>query len=493
LGQWIELAASDVGTADYLGNVRYIRVTTTSSPSWVGWQKIEVYQGTEYFGYFMDSTDNLGIGCKPHCDFSSETTANGANVNITDSYLENLPGHLSKSQRLGNKLIILPASYLFDASGLRSDWLTQWGGFSKAIKDGHFENTVAAFMFDEPYINRPQNSMKQWLTTITNQMKADFPSIPTAINLDAASVVTFAAMPHGESYVAMADWVGFDAYDTWSDGYGYAPSGCASTGAVGGMCTLINNLRSLLRPEQRMMALPSAALPLGPSFGDTSASTQYWAIDTNINMWQQEVLSDSRYVLVMPFLWQSYSEESRTGARDLPHIKDRLYEMAYATIPRTTNRIFPVSFDASSSYPDFATSPPYADNPPWLAFDLNPNTMWNSGCYGNNYCPYSNPPQKSGIPWVGATFAGLTHITRIELTVVQDPAGTTEHVLSAHTANGWQQLARFNGYTTTNQKLVWTGSVDMDKFHVETDVDASWVAWTDIQFCAPADPTTPCS
>jgi len=38
-GQWIELDLLEAGISG-----RYVRVTTTSSPSWVGWDEIEVYE-----------------------------------------------------------------------------------------------------------------------------------------------------------------------------------------------------------------------------------------------------------------------------------------------------------------------------------------------------------------------------------------------------------------------------------------------------------------
>lgn len=286
----------------------------------------------------------------------------------------------------------------------------------------------------------------------------------------------------GPSYVAMFDWVGFDAYDTWGSGYGTPPSYCI-TGAYGGMCTLINKLRSWLSSSQRMIAMPSTAL-IWASYGDTSASTQYWMIDTNIDMWQQEVLSDAKYVAYLPYMWQADVPNGGRvmGARDMWRIADRMYEVAYSLIPRGTSRVFPISFFASSSYPDHPSSPPYADYPPANAFDLDTSDMWNSGCYANNYCPYSSPPQKVGHPSVGANFQGPTHLTRIELTTEQDIPGTTDHVLWGLTPSGWQQFGWFHGYTTGQQTLVWTGDIDISAFQVATDVSPTWIAWRDIQF-----------
>ena len=46
---WLEFSGDGLN-GDRLGNIRYVRITTTASPSWIGWREIEVYSGLEYFG-----------------------------------------------------------------------------------------------------------------------------------------------------------------------------------------------------------------------------------------------------------------------------------------------------------------------------------------------------------------------------------------------------------------------------------------------------------
>jgi hypothetical protein len=125
--------------------------------------------------------------------------------------------------------------------------------------------------------------------------------------------------------------------------------------------------------------------------------------------------------------------------------------------------------------------PPLRGFSPANAFDMDLTDGWNSGCYANNYCPYSNPPQKPGYPWIGATFEGLTHISRIELTTLQDVAGKTDHLVWGLTSSGWVQFAWFNGYTSDRQQLV-DRKLGVSAIQVKTDVSPSWAAWRDIQF-----------
>jgi hypothetical protein len=528
---WLSYEGDGNGGFQDMANVRYVRITTDLSPSWVAWREIEIYQGVEYFGYWWDN------------GYETETKANGANMNmivipavrnptVTDTNDPNydLPGSpadvvtaLATSKQLGNKMLVDLQGFLFTHVGApRPDWAAQWAAVRDAINAAQLQATVAAFLlFDEPYESAsddPQNYMasnaavKGTFTAITNQIRADlstyqFPSIPISVTLKAEVVND---PKFDASFLSMFDWAGFDAYDTWFSGYSAGLSPCNSTGVMGGMCTTINKLRGALpQANQRMMALVTASVqPNQNCFSDTSAATQYQMINTNINMWLQEVSSDPKYVLVIPFLWED--SPGIIGARNLPHVARALSQMAYATVPRD-NRIIPISYFASSSYPDVPSTSPsacspiaaYPDYPPGAAFDHDSNTTWNSGCYANNYCPYSNPPQKPYNPAVGAYFEGLTHITRIELTTAQDTPGQTGHVLWGLTPNGWQHFdaaqqpgsspGEFYSSTVGGQQLVWTGSIDISGFQVASNVSPTWIAWNDIQFCAPANPaTTPC-
>jgi hypothetical protein len=465
---------SETTTSDRMGGVRYLRITA----AFAAWREIQVYQGIEYFGFYGDHAG---------ADFTTETTANGANLNYIDfSSAADLSARLAKVP-VGNKAIVA-TNVLFDDTGvLRPDWQSQWNAMSNAIKAGGFQSTVAAFwLYEEPYWRTRNNpnvtkiQMRDWLTAIRNQIKSDtdFASTPLALLISVPELIGTDFSLDG-SYVAMADWVGFDSYDTWYQGHAVpeAPevsktTTCVSSGATGGMCALINTLRSWLSPGQRMMAFPACALNLSPNFSGTSASVQYLMIDTNINMWEREALSDSKYVAVIPFLWDS--ELNFVGARDAPIIKKQMAQMAYGLIPRGMSHVFPISYSASATWGATAPAPAqpptassYSEWSPAAAFDLDASTSWNSGGW---------PAQ-----WIQGNLAGSTRVRRIDLTTNQTPSGDTLTGLWGLTPNGWVWLATFQGPTVDSQTLTWTGSVDISAVQVETDQGPSWVGWRDIQ------------
>jgi hypothetical protein len=66
-GEWLELTHP-------IGPVRYIKIETLESPSWVSWREIEIYQAVDYFGYFADAFSWVDGG-----KFTAETHSAGAN------------------------------------------------------------------------------------------------------------------------------------------------------------------------------------------------------------------------------------------------------------------------------------------------------------------------------------------------------------------------------------------------------------------------------
>ena len=121
-----------------------------------------------------------------------------------------------------------------------------------------------------------------------------------------------------------------------------------------------------------------------------------------------------------------------------------------------TPNVFPNGYAISGSDPS-----------PFAAFDGDPTTMWNSGGW---------PTQ-----WIEGWLWDYTHVSRIALTPFVDRPGQATNHLWARTANGWQRLSDFAGqWQGDGAKLIWTGSVDLNAIHVETDSGPSWVVWRDI-------------
>ena len=449
-GQWLE-GSGDVGTYRG-GNVRYIRITTTSSPSWIAWKEIEVYGGVEYSGYWGDAFYWVGGG-----DYIPETTAAGSNlvwIATQSSNLAGLTSKLAEAQQHGAKAIVNVQTNVFNGASLTSDWQTQWSNIVSTINNSGYASTVAGFyLCDEPYLN---GVTKATLNTLATQMRADFPTKALAVIL---SVPELQNTVTDSSYVSMFDWVGFDCYDSWTSAYG----------TPGGMPTLINKLRSLLSATQRMIAVPWSYVT-----SDTSTTEQAFIINNNLNNWQQEIASDSKYIAIASFLWTDIGGGSGFyGARDMSWLKARLYELghSFVNLPPTDTHVFALSTLAGSSYiPDYA---------PFAAFDNVTGDMWNSGCYSYGCYAVQGPTP----PWVQGVLNGLTHLSRIDLTVEQDITGTTTHNLYGFTPStgSWTLLRTFTGVTQNSQILTWTGSVDVTAIYVATTQSPTWVAWQEIQ------------
>jgi hypothetical protein len=121
----------------------------------------------------------------------------------------------------------------------------------------------------------------------------------------------------------------------------------------------------------------------------------------------------------------------------------------------------------------------YAPYQSFAAFDDDVSDMWNSGCYSYGCYAVSG----TAPPWVQGVLAGVTHVSRIELTPNQDITGQTVHNLYGFnpTSSSWVLLQTFSGVTQDGQKLVWSGSADVSAIYVSTTQSPTWVAWRDIQ------------
>jgi len=431
-GQWIE--SKDL--AGDGGNVRYIRVTTTSSPSWIAWKEIQIQQGVEYFGYYFDAALESHI---------SETAAAGANMHwVWGSTQDELTTKLRATTASGGKAMVYLSSLFTYSSGwvLRSDWTDQWNVIKAAVSA--VPNSVAAFYpADEPI--QAGYSLAD-LTTVVNRVKADFPQIPLAV------IFTTGDLYDGRvgDFVKLYNWLGYDCYyGDWNTCNG------------NGIPTYNSRLRSLLSSGQRMMAVPWAFY------------WQDWGIDANlmnrivqvISKWHAEVVSDATYVAVAPFIWQDgyYDGNSNPahygiGASSLPPVKERLYQFA-GSLFGSGSTVYPVDHLASSSY---------SGSFPFSAFNRDSADAWNAGSLPTAY--------------LQANFPGSTRIKDIYLRVAQSPYGTTTHVLQGLSNGSWISLTTFQGNTSEGQILHWTGTADVSAVRVTTTQGPSWVAWHELLF-----------
>lgn len=459
--QWLEHSGDGLH-GDRLGHARYVRVTTTKSPSWVAWREIRVYQGVEYLGYFGSDFEGQFTG-----DPAAETAAAGANLTWIRSFNNDVIGaRLVAAEKAKSKSVLVLDSQLFyiDNQGkltLRPDDERHalLGAVSRIAAD--HEGTVAAvYALDEPYLNGLMNGtlqgeMKGNLITAAADLRTYFPGKPVGaiISVDPSEFdLTY-------EYFEMFDWVGFDCYGEWIK--------CGPSRQS--MRWYIDTLRSKLSPSQRMIATPWAF-----RYDDTGTGLQAQnELVDNINHWHAEVLGDGKYVAVAPFLWNSLDLNANgiadTGAKDLPWVKERVYQMAHQLLHPQDTQVFPVAVRASGSY---------ETNYPFAATDRDNGDKWNAG--------------GPATQWIEFDLGGSRPISKVQLLTAQTPAGQTTHQLygAGYDSGTGACPAELGGYaplggalagiTDDNQLLSWKGAANIACLRVVTTQSPSWVGWREI-------------
>jgi hypothetical protein len=479
--QWLEHTPGDL-PGDRLGNVRYVRIVTAGSPSWVSWREIEVFQGVEFAGYFRDAFDGVGPGDHPD-GYSAETATAGANLTWIGGWdVKKFASKLETARALGVKAILdlnalmfksgdkceggSPSCFCYyerlDENGL---WRSNWREIESLLKTSGYLDTVAAFYIsDEPYaqaIGRgtPPEVMRMWLVEITSEIRRSFPDKPIGVIVSTVELEPtdeVAELKDGSHmngigietrHVEMFDWVGFDCYETWEDcGVFHRP-----------MSYYVDRLSSLLLPRQRMIAVPGAF----HEFEDDPHPDTEVPLDVQLELvdrlgrWHQQILSDGRYVAVVPFLWQPWLPEKMIGPRNMPWVKERVHQLMTSLVATDpTGRISPIHHRADNSW---------GWHGPFLAGNRNEVESWNAG---------APAPQA-----IRLDLGGSTRITRVELVVEQVPDGYTSHTLHL----GPIPIASFQGNTHDGQVLTWSGEMDASSVLVVTDTSPSWVAWREIR------------
>lgn len=424
-GQWLEF---DLGGKE-LGNVRYIRVTTDKSPSWIAWREAEFYQGMEYMGWYADNFEAA--------DYTAQTTAAGANLVWIrqGTPAEYAPRLQEAAQHHAKAVVVLELLSNQDTGLPWPNWTQTWSELVSVIHAAPPDEVAAFVIHDEPY---GWGYTQQTLAMMANYVRKDFPSIPILVILDAQSI----DQNVGPAAISMFDWVGFDCYGPWTHCWGNHD-----------MDAMIAKVRSWLTPQQRMVAVPWA----DATATDTASQNEVVSV---LNHWHREILSDGKYVAIMPFIWQHL--DSSFGTSQLPWVKDRLTELSRSMFPQPTDTIvYPVDETASLTG---------SNSGPFAAFDLADGSVWNSGAYA---------PQ-----WIEADFGGSVRIGRIYFTVEQLPPGNTTHLIQGLTPSGWVNLGTLSRYTQAGQTFEWDGYqlFDVSRIRITTTASPSWVAWRNISF-----------
>ena len=500
--QWLE-KMGDADDNKPVGLVRWVRIKTTASPSWVGWREIELIQGVQNVGFYGSEFDGQAQG-----DPTVESVALGNNATmIASGSTAFIDQKLAAAKAQGARAIVSMAAHMFewmfDANGnctgqrlrLKPAATLKQNLDAIAAVVNKYPGTVASFYpYDEPYTvglrcagltdpatgGMPTDPAKKSLAeaelaTIKTQLEQARSELNNRFpGVAVSSVATRDPIDLGRTpdFFAMFDWIGFDCYEPW------------------GVCgdALISDFRKLLsKPEQGLIAVPWAFRWL-PSATSQASLAEQGELITNMGQWHQQLLKDGRYVSALPFLWNTVKESNRymVGTRSLPLVKRRESQLAlsmlnkpiaydgWAVTPATaglsTRRILPVKANASASY---------VSTLPFMAADGDTGSYWTAGDFAR-----PNAPQ-----WLEFDFGGSVRINNIDLLITQSPAGLTEHVLEAGTRNaggtcvyGGTSFGSFKGNTTDAQVLKWQGQVDAECVRVKTLSSPSWVGWVEIKF-----------
>ncbi|MFC1647251.1 discoidin domain-containing protein [Patescibacteria group bacterium] len=186
-------------------NVRFVKINSLMSPSWITWNEIKIYQGQtainnhlKYFGYM--STDGIGVEVSP--TYYSEL-ANLSNTNVAWSYIANL----EEFSKLNIKGLMAEVRWLFFQDGeLHPDWQTKWENYAQRLQ-GH-EEDIYGFYFDEPVWN---GYSKSAFLTATRTIHETFPNKAIFI-IEASPPISNNTIPEG--YYEYVSDIGFDYYFT---------------------------------------------------------------------------------------------------------------------------------------------------------------------------------------------------------------------------------------------------------------------------------------
>jgi hypothetical protein len=187
-------------------NLRYIKITTTNSPSWVAWKEIKVYQGSssvnshlKFFGYISTNA----IGQKVLSTYYSELAALG-NTNIAWSQIR----YLEEFRKLNIKTLMTDVVSIFFANGeLAPGWESNWQNYRESLRG--YEDIIYGFYIDEPVW---RGYSKSAFLTATQTIHDTFPDKAVLV-IEALDPIVYDTIPDG--YYQYVTDIGFDYYFTF--------------------------------------------------------------------------------------------------------------------------------------------------------------------------------------------------------------------------------------------------------------------------------------
>jgi hypothetical protein len=320
----------------------------------------------------------------------------------------------------------------------------------------NWASIVAVYEVDEPY-NRYASvadvaAVADRIRRDTSDINRNLPhGLPVAAILSPMELAGIAPN-HQVDHVSMFDWLGYDCYGHWDS--------CANVP----MDTWNSYLDSILnvdktgRPQQRKIAVPSAYSGCDTPWPQDTLWTD-WEIIQPTNKWNQQVLQDPGYILVMPFRWVPmvagmFCANYGKNQAPLPYLQQRMRRFADSML-RPDSTVYAIAESA-----EFYNN----DSNPYLAFDGLSSSVWNSG---------GLPPQT-----ITVDLGGSTHVGQFDFNFAMTPAGTvTLTVQGMLAASGqWANLTKATFYASEGYH--WSSPLGGDYTQVRfmASQGPSWVA-----------------
>lgn len=283
-----------------LTNVRYVKVTTTASPSWVAWREIEVWGESPtpgdchdcYFGYYWGAGQHPAFATNhlsefaDHCNFAD----------IKDSDFGVLRQKIKDAQALGMMAVLAPTWYFYSTKAeLRADRDAAWETFAGEV-EAHTDTILGFYLSDEPYwwdsTCHHTAAAQDNLETVARAIKARFPTKPILVTFAYPCVTAELSIPPS------ADWISFDRYGTFEPITGY-----------------LDLIRSKLHPGQQIILTADGFMASTTS--PTFAQQNDWVV--RARQYQQLAHSQPDIIGLWTFIWPSF--DGNLGVRDIPLLR----------------------------------------------------------------------------------------------------------------------------------------------------------------------------
>lgn len=220
---------------------------------------------------------------------------------------------LQRCRELGLKAIVSFNWLMFDTNArLFPDWQSRvkW---ATDIMDQYLDVIIANYIFDEPYANGANqgvsvSDMYNALETVAQFFKARYPEMPLAVIFSTQELnggsKTYKLMPS-------FDWIGMDCYGGF-----FQCDKSSIPGYYNLLKTDIEKLEAVDGKKRYFMAVP-------PSGWETTQPQNEDGHYNQIVPYRNFIKSESRFKVVIPFVWQSFGtgKDAWTGCRNSAKLK----------------------------------------------------------------------------------------------------------------------------------------------------------------------------